>query len=346
MKKIKNKNERILYIDILNIVAIISVVALHCNGIVHQYSLSRAWATSLIVECVCYFAVPVFIMATGAKLLDYRKKYDTKTFFKKRFSKVLIPSIFWIFIMIIWKLNLGMLEINNIRDLLNIIFSNKMESTYYFIWEIMGIYLTLPIISKIIENEKDNNLLWYYVIIFTIFNSFLPYIFSVFNITYNKSFSIRIADYYIYIILGYLLSKIEINKKSRVFLYIAGILSILFRYIITYFLSTKYGYLDRSTWGYTQFHSIILSSAVFVFIKNIKYDIINDKVKIIIAKIANCSFGIYLIHLIVKYYIVHIFNINVLSWKFRTFGIIAIYLISLLIILLLKKIPIIKKIVA
>ena len=194
MKKIKNKNERILYIDILNIVAIISVVALHCNGIVHQYSLSRAWATSLIVECVCYFAVPVFIMATGAKLLDYRKKYDTKTFFKKRFSKVLIPSIFWIFIMIIWKLNLGMLEINNIRDLLNIIFSNKMESTYYFIWEIMGIYLTLPIISKIIENEKDNNLLWYYVIIFTIFNSFLPYIFSVFNITYNKSFSIISFD--------------------------------------------------------------------------------------------------------------------------------------------------------
>ena len=159
MKKAKSKNERILYIDILNIVAIISVVALHCNGIVHQYSSSRAWVTSLIVECVCYFAVPVFIMATGAKLLDYRKKYDTKTFFKKRFSKVLIPSIFWIFIMIIWKLNLGMLEINNIRDLLNIIFSNKMESTYYFIWEIMGIYLTLPIISKIIENEKDNNLL-------------------------------------------------------------------------------------------------------------------------------------------------------------------------------------------
>lgn len=90
--------------DILNIIAIIAVVAMHVNGIVHTYSPSRSWATSLIVDIVCYFAVPVFLMISGANLMNYRKKYDTKTFFKKRFNRVLIPTIVWITIMTIWKI--------------------------------------------------------------------------------------------------------------------------------------------------------------------------------------------------------------------------------------------------
>ena len=77
---------------------------MHCNGIVHGNINSRAWATSLIVDCICYFAVPLFIMISGANLMKYREKYDTKTFFKKRFMKVLIPIIFWAVFMFIWKI--------------------------------------------------------------------------------------------------------------------------------------------------------------------------------------------------------------------------------------------------
>lgn len=46
--------KRIIYIDVLNIIACICVVAMHCNGIVHTFSYDRAWKTSLIVETVAY----------------------------------------------------------------------------------------------------------------------------------------------------------------------------------------------------------------------------------------------------------------------------------------------------
>lgn len=69
---IKDKRH-IVYIDILNIIATIAVIALHHNGIVHQYSNILAWKTSLIIEVICYWAVPVFFMLTGATLMDYRK---------------------------------------------------------------------------------------------------------------------------------------------------------------------------------------------------------------------------------------------------------------------------------
>ena len=66
----------------------------------------------------------------------------------------------------------------------------------------------------------------------------------------------------------------------------------------------------------------------------------------VISKISSCSFGIYLTHKIVMYYEQDLLNINIYSWQWRTIGAICTYLISLGIILILKKIPIIKRIVA
>jgi len=60
-KGISIKNNRIAYFDILNILAILAVVAMHCNGIVHGDPRVRAWDTSLIVDCIFYWAVPVFL---------------------------------------------------------------------------------------------------------------------------------------------------------------------------------------------------------------------------------------------------------------------------------------------
>ena len=106
------KNNRIVYFDILNILAILAVVAMHCNGIVHGNPRIRAWNTSLIVDCIFYWAVPIFLMLSGATLMKYRERYDTKNFFKKRFLKVFIPLCFWSIIMLFWKIQIK--QINSI----------------------------------------------------------------------------------------------------------------------------------------------------------------------------------------------------------------------------------------
>lgn len=82
-------------IDVMNIAACVAVVALHVNGGIWGFARNLNWAMMLITECVCYWAVPVFFMITGATLLDYRLRYSTKVFFQKRFTKTGIPFIFW-----------------------------------------------------------------------------------------------------------------------------------------------------------------------------------------------------------------------------------------------------------
>ena len=124
--------KRVLYFDLLNICACICVVALHCNGIVHSYSDARCWKTSLIVETVAYWAVPVFFMLTGATLMDYRKKYSTKEYFIKRFTKTLIPFIAWSLFFLFLKVHSGdiVLEQLNIGKVLQMILNCEILSIY------------------------------------------------------------------------------------------------------------------------------------------------------------------------------------------------------------------------
>ena len=72
-----DKNKRLVYLDILNILSIFVVVAMHMNGSVHSLPLNKSWAFSLLVDTLCYFAVPIFVMISGAILMNYRQKYIT-----------------------------------------------------------------------------------------------------------------------------------------------------------------------------------------------------------------------------------------------------------------------------
>lgn len=84
-----------IYIQILGVIACLAVVAMHVNGCFWQFSYDRYWITANIIECICYFAVPIFFMISGATLLNYRKRYTTAVFFKKRFGKTLVPFLIW-----------------------------------------------------------------------------------------------------------------------------------------------------------------------------------------------------------------------------------------------------------
>ena len=251
-ERLNEKNDKIIYFYILNIIAIISVIAMHCNGIVHGNPATRAWNTSLIIECICYFAVPLFCMLSGATLMGYRKKYNTKTFFKKRVLKVVIPFIFWVIAMFIWKIQTKQLDINNfnkIKDWVNAFFASREETTYYFMFEILGLYLTMPLLS-LLSRDEYRKTLWFTVLLIFIFNGFIPNVLNLFDIYYNSSLSIRLGGYVVYVILGYLLSTEILKKKYRILIYIGAILGIIYRYSTTFILSKEAGYVVKTTWGY------------------------------------------------------------------------------------------------
>lgn len=346
--KNENSKSRLIYIDLLNIISMLSVVALHVNGIVHSNPENRAWNTSLIIKCLAYWGVPVYLMISGAMLMNYRAKYDTKTFFKKRITKVLIPFVFWAGIMFVFRLRKNIFSTyNSFSDFLNAFFRCDEEPIFYFIFEILGLYLTMPILSLLTE-EKHRKTLWWTCILFMIFNGFIPIFLAFFDVSYYRAFSVQLGGYVIYIILGYLLSTQDLSKKIKITIYSLSGFSALLNYFITFYFSKKNGEVYTIVWSYLSWSTILWAMSVFSIIKNLK--LIKkiekmQKTRKVISLTASCSFGIYFIQMPIIELLTKHLSINVYSWQYRTFGIFVVYFICLIIILLLKRIPLVNKIV-
>lgn len=265
------RKEYVKYYDILNIIACIGVIAMHHNSIVHSYSNTRAWKEALIIEVIAYWAVPVFFMLSGAKLLDYRKKYDTFTFLKKRIGKIVIPWIMWCLVWLYYRVMIQhIIEIASIRDLIsnlyNGIFNNSVQAIYWFFIPMIMIYFSMPVLSCLVNNRR---VLWYIAGMTFLTCSVLPQFCVFLGLTYNTGINFPVGGGFIlYVVLGYLLSTEKESPRIRHLLYGLGIASVLLRYIGTIVLSIRDN--EKNTtigWGYLYFPSVFLAVAVFLFLK-------------------------------------------------------------------------------
>lgn len=335
--------KRVLYFDLLNIVACICVVALHCNQMVHTWMPGKNWAAGLIIEVVCYWAVPVFFMLTGATLIRYRERYDTKTFLIKRFQRTVIPFLFWSAVLYFYIVIYRDGNAFGPRRMINAILNNEIEQVYWFFFPLFSVYLALPALSLLSDNKKA---LTYMAGVSFLLVSVLPFACSAIGISWPGSISIPVCGgMLVFVIIGYLLSETNIPKRTRMIIYALGIASMLFRYTYTYISSNALGYVDRTYFDYIAFPSVFLGVAVFVFFKHLDTTRLEPLSKQL-AKLSGCSFGVYLIHKpILDYVIMDALGVPMTSVLLRTIGVIVLYLACVLLVLFLKKIPILREIV-
>ena len=344
-----NIPKRRLYIDVINIISCLAVIILHHNSMVHTFEDTLNWKISLGVECGFYWAVPVFLMLSGVTLLNYREKYDTRTFFEKRIRRTVIPWLFWSVILLLWKLATDQLNIEAqsgsdlFIQVFNLLFNNKIESTYWFFGALFACYLTMPVFSMIANARRT---LWYVVILNFIFLSSLPLL----NVWFGLSFSLDIpivGSLIIYVILGYLLDEYGLSRRQRWIVYGLGLFGLLFRYVYTLILSINTEVTDTSIKGYVRFHSVFLSVAVFVFLKHVDWEkVIPGKIREWLPIISSCSFGIFLIHKVIMYYeraTIGLFEINTKSIIWRVGFVPVTYIVCLVCVMIMKRIPGIKK---
>ena len=87
--------ERKAYITVLSVISCFCVVCMHVNRLDATPFSDADWTARAVADGICYFAVPIFFMISGANLIDYRSRYGTKEFFRRRAVKVLFPFLFW-----------------------------------------------------------------------------------------------------------------------------------------------------------------------------------------------------------------------------------------------------------
>lgn len=334
---------RVLYFDVLNVAACISVIILHFNGLAHSYSNTMSYFQALAAECLFFWAVPVFLMLTGATLMDYRKRYSSQVFFKKRLVRTVFPFIAWSLLALAWKVSTNQMDSPvGPRSFVDVIFNTKIIDVYWFFIPLFSIYLMIPILSLFIK--RDNfNVLRYTVLIYFLINSVLPLCCELTGIPFNGNLTISIfSGYVIFPVLGYYFSNHEITPTNRIVLYVSSIILVVFRYLV---IAINEGASSSLVWSYLSPIGIVQGAAVFVFAKHFNWSKLfsNSKRRQFLAKLSSCSFGIYLIHMIVFYYGLVLTHLNGGSLAWRTIGPLVAYCVCLVIVLVGKKIPIIRR---
>ena len=342
----KDKNY-VAYFDILNIIACIGVVALHVNAKFWDFTADRRWITSNIIECVFYPAVPIFLMISGANLIDYRKRYDTKTFFKKRIVKTVIPWLIWSAVSIVWSVffihRLTVTDVNNPLKIIDAVINCKGNSVYWFFPMLFSVYLGIPVLGLVPE-EKRNKVYGYIVGTELLCTTTLPFICRLLGIQWNDMFTSPICTGgLMMVMLGYLIEKNDIPSKWRKIIYALGICGLLAHIFGTMYVSFKAGDIVNTFKGYWNVPCLLYTVAIFVFFKYHRFRLPLFRNKKFLRYAADASFGIYLVHYYFIDIFLRVFNTGGESWQWRIFGTVLVYAVSFIVVKIIKKIPVIKK---
>lgn len=243
-------------------------------------------------------------MITGATLIDYRERYDTKTFFKKRLLKVIIPLIIWSIIYFIINFFKGKFSINDLsfKFVFEYFFFVKTNPIFWFFVVIIGIYLAIPVIS-LIPQETRRKAFLYIIIITFVFNQFLPDLLYHLNLNYNYDlkFPLTYSGWISFIFIGYYIDKYEIVKKHRVIIYVLGIIGFLTMVVPTIFIS--YHKNESCSWfdEYYDAPCVLYSASVFLFFKSkINNNQIVTKIMPFFNFVAPTTLGIYVLHIAIR----------------------------------------------
>lgn len=326
--------ERVAYYDVLNVISCFGVICLHSNGMIHTFMKDDIWWLRVLIEVCFYFAVPVFFMLSGATLLNYRERYSTSEFYKKRLQRTVIPYLFWsITFYCLYMIEHGACSW---KEIINGLTMGQIPYTFYwFFIPLFMIYLFMPFLTLMVKQLNKKQLLILCTLLIVL-QSFIPTLYLLLGI--DLQFQLPIGGFITFTLLGYLLSisNYESNGKCFIWILLCSLASLIIRYLIIFDADEKpYG-----LFSYFGIYSILPSIAIFMVVKRM---VQHRTVHNIWRFLAKRSFGVYLLH----FFIICVLRkyIPYTNLLFITFGTFIVYLLAVFITYTLQKNRYIKHII-
>ena len=357
-----------LPVDLIRAIAVILVILLHASieatpniDIMSPQGVQLWWASD-IYNSLARSAVPLFVMLTGALLLQPTKTNETlREFFKKRFNRIGLPIIFWGAAYFAWRyfVNSEVLTSNSIVQ-------GVLAGPYYHFWYLyilIGLYLLTPLL-RVIVAYANWNIVKYLLVIWFVGTGIIP-LFGLYEgisaqITWFQGTVFTLTGLIGYFVLGAYVAKMKIRSSLLYLIFAVSLIwTILGTYLIVATLGERYSqfFFDASS-----INVIITSVAFFLILSTIRHpkavlsEAAEPAIQVprtarIIQIISENSLPIYLFHVMVlealqKGYLGFKMSVTTIN------PIIEIPLITILTLLIclavivpLKKIPYVKRIV-
>lgn len=287
-------------LDVVRTVAIILVVLNHAVELVYEINaegmLKAAVSTRIMAFSLFTFGrlgVPLFLMLTGYLLLS--RTYDSEgmiRFYKRNFIPLLVTWEIWVLLYNIFICLYYRTPFSIISYLKSAFFIKKVDLPQaWYIPAILGIYLFIPLVAKVLQNINKKLLLILAAVVFV-------YFFAVPSVNLYKSAQAQLNLYFsggaygLYMIAGYYLKTypVKIEKKTAWILPILGVCVFFALTVFTQVFITVRGQFYPVWYDFI----FLLPAGILLFMMMLKI----QKVFFhrVFYRISISAFGIYLVH--------------------------------------------------
>lgn len=361
MAKLNQLRGRPVNVDLVRTIAMIGVILVHASGrfIVTSQQLNgmgiaefTRWGVVDIYQSLAApLGVPLFLMLTGALLLQPIKSEEPlDVFFKKRWARIGWPSIFWGVAYFAWDFLVQNIPFSFVAIVQGVL--NGPYTQMWYLYVLAGLYLLTPIL-RITIAHADEVILKYFVAIWVVGVAIIPF-FGLFTIFTLNSNVFALTGYVGFFVLGAYLSTVQIRRRTLWFFITLGIALTAFG---TYALAATVG--GTEMYFFQQYFSptvILVSVMVFLLLFTVKPPAVQSDIKPpkgnrLIKLISQNTLGIFFIHVMIiesieKGYLGFTINRDIINPIIEVPLLTVIVLFaSLAIILLLKKVPYMKRLI-
>ena len=356
-ESLSGERTRHISVDLIRTVAIVGVVLLHAgNDLINgtqamdNMEILRWWSLTAY-QTFGRLGVPLFIMVTGALLLVPSKANEgLDVFFKKRFTRIGLPTVFWGVAYFLWDIYVENQKVTQGFIVQGILTGPYLQ--FWYIYMIIGLYLLTPFL-RIIVAHANQQLFKYFFVVWFAMTTIPPFIklFTKYTIDTNI---LTIPAFVGYFILGVYLVRVQVSR--RILVAVLGTCMALTA-VGTYFVARIFGGTD--TWFFQEYVSpttIIAAISFFLLLNTVKLKSETQPAHRslggrILHVISENTLGIFFMHLMVLY-VLHV-GIGGYALNGNTvYSAIGVplatgltILICLAIIVPLKKIPVIKRLI-
>ena len=323
------KNQHIVWLDVVRFIAMFTVVCCHCTDPFNFYpgtapNIGEIKLWGAIYGSVLRPCVPLFVMITGALLLPVRG--DASTFYKKRIPRVFYPFLIWSVLYNLFPWITCLLGLNpqiildffpyageevmrqsfsvSLEYILMIPFNFSILAVHmWYIYLLIGLYLYLPVFSAWVEKASERAklmflLAWGVTLLLPYYYQFVSnYLWG--TCSWN-SFGMlyAFAGFNGYLLLGHYLKNLEWSLKKTLTI---GIPMFAVGYAVTFLgfrhITALPEYTDEMLelfFTYCSLNVVMMTIPVFMLAKKVKVN--SERMKKALANLTVCGFGIYMIH--------------------------------------------------
>ena len=156
------KTTSLFWADRLRNLATFMVILIHVSGSVAQGNAefdTFFWWSGNLWDSLGRPAVPLFVMLSGFLLLG--KDYELGHFLKRRFSRVVIPALFWMAIYSYYNFR-SKGSPANLAEAVRGIVERPVHYHLWFIYLIIGLYLVYPILRPWVRAARERDFLYFF----------------------------------------------------------------------------------------------------------------------------------------------------------------------------------------